>query len=135
MDPEHDRHSARAGHGWTDGLDPEEVNAALEEATVDAHDEDERHSGLLNAVQDEVSFPFRARVLGEEVEVVGREWPEDDALGLDLVCERRGATVKGRGPQGSASRFAILPLAPAVRHRRAVPFRPGPVRAGCPPGE
>ena len=34
-------------------------------------------------------------------------WPEDNALGLDLVCDRRDATVKGRG-LGSASRFAIL---------------------------
>ena len=31
--------------------------------------------------------------------MVGMAWPEDDALGLDLVCDRRDATVKGRGPR------------------------------------
>lgn len=82
---------SKSGSGkWTDGLDPKKVDEALEDATVDAHDEDERHAGLLDAVQDELAFPFRGRVLGEEVDVVDMEWPEDDELGLDLVCERGG---------------------------------------------
>jgi hypothetical protein len=59
----------KSGSGtWTDGLDPEEVQAALEDATVDAHDEDEQHSGLLMMVQQDVAFPFRAKVLGEELD-------------------------------------------------------------------
>lgn len=75
---------------WTDGLDADEVRAALEEATVDAYDESEQHTGLLTMVENELVFPFRARVLGEEVDVVGMEWPEDDEFGLDLLCERGG---------------------------------------------
>jgi len=75
---------------WTNSLDPEEVREALEEATVDAYGEDEQHTGLLTAIQDDVEFPFRAAVLGEEVDVVDMDWPEDDPFGLDLVCERRG---------------------------------------------
>ncbi len=70
-----------------DGLDRVEVRAALEEATVDAYDEYEQYTGLLTMVQDQVVFPFRARVLGEEVEM---EWAEDDEFRLDLVCERGG---------------------------------------------
>jgi len=82
---------AKSGSGkWTDGLDPKAVEAALEDATVDAHDEYEQHSGLLTMVQEEVAFPFRARVLGEGLDVVDMEWPEDDGFGLDLVCERGG---------------------------------------------
>ena len=75
---------------WTEGPDPEEVQVALEEATVDAYGEYEQHSGLLTMVQDQVVFPFSARVLGEEVEVVDMEWPEDDEYGLDFVVERNG---------------------------------------------
>lgn len=75
---------------WTDGLDPQDVEEALEDATVDAYDEYEQHTGLLTMVQDQVVFPFRARVLGEEVDVVDMEWPEGDEFGLDLICERGG---------------------------------------------
>jgi CRISP-associated protein Cas1 len=88
----------KSGAGkWTDGLDPKEVRAALEDATVDAYDEYEQHSGLLNMVQDQLAFPFRARVLGEELDVVDMEWPEDDEFGLDLVCQRDGRRHRVEG--------------------------------------
>jgi len=77
-------------HLWTDGLDKAEVHEALEDATVDANGEDERHSGLLNAIQDELEFPFQVEVLGETVTVVDMDWPENDEFGLDLVVERNG---------------------------------------------
>lgn len=58
---------SKSGSGkWTDGLDPQDVEEALEEATVDAYDEYEQHTGLLTMVQDQVVFPFRAWVLGDE---------------------------------------------------------------------
>ncbi len=75
---------------WTDGLDKAVVQQALEDATVDANGEDERHSGLLTAIQDELQFPFQVQALGETVTVVGMEWPENDEFGLDLVVERNG---------------------------------------------
>jgi hypothetical protein len=75
---------------WTDNLDPDAIQAALEDAVVDAYDDDEQHAGLLTMVENELKFPFRARVLGEEVVVVGFEWPERDEFGLDLLCERKG---------------------------------------------
>lgn len=81
---------AKAKRKWTDGLDQQAVQDALEEATVDAHDEYEQHSGLLTAIQDDVEFPFPALVLGEPVTVVEMQWPEDDEFGLDLVIERHG---------------------------------------------
>ena len=79
-----------ATHRWTEGLDEATVDEALMEATVDAYDEHEQHSGLLAAVQDELQFPFQAQVLGETVTVVDMEWPENDEFGLDLVVERNG---------------------------------------------
>jgi hypothetical protein len=84
------RKSKSAPRKWTDKLDEAEVNEAMDEACVDAYGEDEQHSGLLTMIEDEVEFPFPAMVLGEEVEVVDIEWPQDDPFGLDLVCQRGG---------------------------------------------
>ncbi len=75
---------------WWEKLDEQKVREALEDATVDAYGEDEQHTGLLTVTQDELLFPFRAKVLGDDVEIVDMEWPEDDEYGLDLVCERNG---------------------------------------------
>ena len=80
---------SRTGN-WTQRLDERKVLAAFEDAIVDAHDEDEQHSGLLAMVESELAFPFRGKVLGEPVTLVSMEWPEDDEFGLDLVCERNG---------------------------------------------
>ncbi len=82
--------SKTGGKPWTQGLDEQAVREAMEEATVDANGEDERHSGLLSVIGDELAFPFPAKVLGEVVSVVDMEWPEGDEFGLDLVCERNG---------------------------------------------
>ena len=75
---------------WTDVLNKDEVREAFKEAIVDAYGDAEQHTGLLTMIQDEVKFPFKARVLGEVLKVVGVEWPEDDEYGLDFVVERGG---------------------------------------------
>ena len=77
-------------HLWTDGLAKADVEQSLEDATVDAYGDDEQHTGLLTAIQDELEFPFQVQVLGETVTVVDMEWPENDEYGLDLVVERNG---------------------------------------------
>jgi hypothetical protein len=84
------RAAKKAAGKWTDQLDEVEVREALEDACVDSKDEYEQHSGLLTMIQEQVEFPFRAKVMGETVDVVDMEWPEDDGFGLDLVCERNG---------------------------------------------
>ncbi|NLF71796.1 MAG: hypothetical protein GX575_22420 [Candidatus Anammoximicrobium sp.] len=49
---------SRPGFGkWTDGLDQQDVEEALAEATVGAYDEYEQPTGLLTMVQDQVVFP------------------------------------------------------------------------------
>ncbi len=71
---------SKSGSGkWTDGLDPKKVDEALEDATVDAHDEDERHAGLLDAVQDELGLtrwpvPIRNRKTTQT-----NSWTQGDA--------------------------------------------------------
>jgi hypothetical protein len=61
----------------------------IDEASVDCYDEDEQHTGLLTMIEDNVGCPFRAKVIGEEVEVTGFEWPKS-GYGLLAVCERGG---------------------------------------------
>ena len=78
------------GAGWLQALDETEVQAALEDATVDCYDEEEQLSGLVEMVHQEVAVPFQAIVLGEVVQVVDVESPENDSFGLDLVCEHKG---------------------------------------------
>jgi len=92
---------------WTAHLDPERVREAFEEAIVDCYGESEQHSGLLTLIEDEVQFPFPARVLGETMQVVGMEWPEDDEFGLDFVCEHKGK--RHRVEARSADLIAPLP--------------------------
>jgi hypothetical protein len=73
--------------------DPERLEELIEEATVDCHDEDEQHSGLLTVIEEEVVFPFEARVIGESVQITGMAWP-DHGFGLQFTCEKKGDTYK-----------------------------------------
>jgi hypothetical protein len=71
------------------GKDRERLQALIEEATIDCYGEDEQHSGLLGMIEEEVVCPFRAKVIGEEVEVTDFEWPKE-GYGLKAVCMRKG---------------------------------------------
>ncbi|MEJ7594384.1 MAG: calcium-binding protein [Planctomycetaceae bacterium] len=75
---------------WTDALDPKAIEESREDACVDAYDEYEQHTGFMTALEEELKFPFSAKVLGDNMTVVGMEWPEDSEFGLDLVIERNG---------------------------------------------
>jgi hypothetical protein len=75
---------------WIDTLDPEDIAAAYEEATVDAHDEEELLTGLISTADESLEFPFPAKVMGQVVKIVASEWAERDAFGLDLIVEKDG---------------------------------------------
>ncbi len=57
------------------------------EATVDCYDENEQALGLVNMVADQVTCPFNAKVLGEEVRVSGFD---SQGQSLVAICERKG---------------------------------------------
>jgi len=42
-------------------------------------------------IEDNVVCPFRAKVIGEEVEITDLQWPEE-GYGLKAVCKRKGKT-------------------------------------------
>ena len=69
--------------------DRERLQALIEEATVDCYGEDEELIGLWTMIEDQVVCPFRAKVVGEEVEVTSFEWPGGGKV-FYAVCERKG---------------------------------------------
>ena len=71
--------------------DPERLRELIEEGTVDAYDEYEQHTGLLTMLEDHVVCPFKARVIGEVVEVTNFEWPES-GLGFKARCQYKSKT-------------------------------------------
>jgi hypothetical protein len=67
--------------------------ALIEEASVDCYDEEEQHMGLMTMIEENVACPFKAKVMGEEVEVVELRCPES-GYGLDAVCRFKGKEYK-----------------------------------------
>jgi hypothetical protein len=66
--------------------DRERLRELIEEATVDCYGEDEQLMGMMVTVQDNVVCPFKAKVIGEEVEVTALE----EGIGLNAVCRHKG---------------------------------------------
>ena len=69
---------------------PSEPSAArlrelIDEATVDAHDDDEQRMGLFTMLQDELAVPFETEVLGVAVQVTEVEL--NDAQDIVAVCK------------------------------------------------
>jgi hypothetical protein len=65
------------------------LQALIEEATVDCNDESEAHQGFVNLIEENVVCPFKAKVIGEEVEVVELRGPEA-GFGMDAICRYKG---------------------------------------------
>lgn len=75
---------------WIDAFDTNEIAEAFEEATVDAMDEHEQHSGLATMAQESLEFPFPALVIGQKMQVIDAQWSKTDSRGLDLIVEFNG---------------------------------------------
>lgn len=63
-------------------LTEEQYEAIVEEATIDSYDEEEDIVGFCTLIQDNIKFPFTAKVVGEEVVV------------LDVDCNSREVKAK-----------------------------------------
>lgn len=51
-------------------LTEEQLESLIEEATIDCYDEGECRLGFLTMMQDNIPTPFKARLIGEIVEIV-----------------------------------------------------------------
>lgn len=81
----------------------------IEEALVDCYTEDEQHGAFLVMLQEHVACPFRALVVGEEVEVRDFDW-DGTPQGIVAICKRKGRPYRvgltslkwaGRPPAGA----------------------------------
>lgn len=72
----------------TSRTDPE-LDSLIAEITTDCHDEDEALSAFENAFDDEASFPIRATVVGEKIEVLS-VGTRNSRRELIATCQRAG---------------------------------------------
>lgn len=56
------------------GLGEEELDALVEEATVDAYDDEEQLGGFAVMIEENLEMPFETTVLGVMVTPKGAEW-------------------------------------------------------------
>jgi hypothetical protein len=80
----------------TDG----ELNALIEQATIDAYDEYEQLTGFHTVIEDRLAVPFRTTVLGVEVTVAK----------LDLLSGSGIVAICSRGKHRQAIGILDLPL-------------------------
>jgi len=67
-------------------MDEAQLRDLIAEATVDCYGEDEEFWGFLAALEDELTFPFVATVLGDALQVVG--------IDGETSSKRRGVMAK-----------------------------------------
>jgi hypothetical protein len=70
--------------------DQKDLDALLEEILVDAYGDDEQLWALRQAIEDEVSLPADAFVIGEPVSVVAIAYDGNTRRGLTATCRREG---------------------------------------------
>jgi len=67
-----------------------ELDALIEEITVDCYNEDEELSGFLTYLDDALEQPVEATVMGVPVTLVGVDSPDGPLRGLVANCQRDG---------------------------------------------
>jgi len=82
------------------GLDTAELEALIEEATVDAYNDDEQLTGLFTMLEEHLGLPFTTTVLGVEVTV----------RGIDLTPDGRIVALCSRGGVRQSIGILELPL-------------------------
>ncbi|MFD5339483.1 hypothetical protein [Streptomyces hawaiiensis] len=81
-------------------LDTAELEAMIEEATVDAYNDDEQLTGLFTMLEEHLGLPFTTAVLGVEITVDG----------IDLTPDGRIVALCSRGGMRQSIGILELPL-------------------------
>lgn len=68
----------------------DDIDALIDEVTVDAYGEDEQLWSFRQAFEDSARFPFRATVVGADVMVTEVDFGGDARRGLVAMCHRAG---------------------------------------------
>lgn len=61
-------------------MDTDDLDALIEEATVDAYDEYEQRVGFYTMMEDNLVFPFPAKVIGTTVSVRGIDMKNEERI-------------------------------------------------------
>ncbi|MEK7396548.1 MAG: calcium-binding protein [Candidatus Poribacteria bacterium] len=69
-------------------LSDDELDEMISEATVDCYDEEEAFMGVLYTIQGNLSFPFKAKALGDTVEVIDID-DEKSSRGRGIIAKVR----------------------------------------------
>jgi hypothetical protein len=65
-----------------------ELDALIEQATVDCYNEAEQVTGLFTMIEDDLELPFKTSVLGITVTVTGIDLTDTDQI--VAICQRDG---------------------------------------------
>jgi len=71
---------------------PDELDRLIEELTIDCYNEDEQLTGFLTGLEEEMTSPVSATVVGAPVEVLAFDYDGDLRHGLTASCRRDGTT-------------------------------------------
>jgi len=72
-------------------LSDEELDEMLSEAMVDCYDDEEAFMGVLYTLSDNLSFPFKAKALGDTVEVIGiDDNKSSQGKGIIAIVQKQG---------------------------------------------
>jgi hypothetical protein len=70
------------------------LHRLIEEATVDAYNDEEQATGFLAMIQDHLACPFTALVVGEPVQVVSFDFGEPYETTVLVICRHKGKRYK-----------------------------------------
>lgn len=73
-------------------LGKKKLDALIEEATVDAYNEDEQRVGFLTMMQDNLALPFSVKLLGVDTTVEKVDLASDGRI--VAICRREGVRQK-----------------------------------------
>ena len=68
-------------------LSQKKLDGLIDEATIDCYDDYESRMGFYTMLEDNLSFPFKAKVVGEEVKIIGIASENER---IDAICQRNG---------------------------------------------
>jgi hypothetical protein len=82
------REKGTPGEGRTPHLSKQRLDALVEEATVDAHDESEQAMGFYAMLENDLHLPFDTEILGVTVTVESIDIAGGDDERLVAVCRK-----------------------------------------------
>ena len=89
----------------------DDIDALIDEVTVDAYGADEQLWSFRQAFEDLARLPFRATIVGTEVAVTDIDFEGDERRGLVALCERAGESY-------TVSLIDITPTGPLALETR-----------------